>query len=270
MEKDKPTWPNVKIDKVVLGLSGGMDSSTLLGHLLDEGYDVVACLFKYGSKHSEYEMTAARSILRYYNQYFESLRVGESGFLRELPERYKNILQGLPNPKRKIPTLTCLEFDLIDAFKHFKSDLLVHGGDIPEGHYEEESMSRTVVPGRNFIMSSIMVGIASSCGAQCIALGVHAGDHHIYPDCREDFIRHLERAAVTAEGIGVYAPFLHSDKHKILQLGTAYSPPVPYHLTRTCYKNQAIACGKCGSCVERLEAWHALGYHDPIDYEVRG
>jgi 7-cyano-7-deazaguanine synthase len=161
------------------------------------------------------------------------------------------------------------EFNLTDAFGDFNSNLLKSGGDIPEGHYEEESMKLTVVPGRNLIFSAIMAGLAESIGAEDIALGVHSGDHAIYPDCRPDFIISLaETVKASSDGkVKVRTPLLFEDKTSILRIGHSLNPPVPYKLTRTCYKDQELSCGKCGSCQERLEAFGKLGIKDPIDYE---
>jgi 7-cyano-7-deazaguanine synthase len=223
--------------KLVIGLSGGMDSVTLLGLLLGQGFEVHCCSFLYGSKHSSYEMEAAAKVVEYYKD-------------------------------KKQPVHHQL-FDLRQAFELFESDLLKTGGEIPEGHYAEESMKATVVPGRNLILSSIMAGYAESIKAHGIALGVHAGDHHIYPDCRPDFIQSLNQtiSASSEDKIKVLSPFLFKDKHKILKIGYDLKIPVPYELTRTCYKDQALSCGKCGSCVERLEAFERIGKKDPIKYE---
>lgn len=225
------------MQKVVIGLSGGMDSVTLLGLLLEQGLEVHCCSFLYGSKHSSYEMEAAANVVDFYKQHGKSVKFEV--------------------------------FDLRQAFQHFKSNLLKTGGSIPEGHYEEDSMKTTVVPGRNLILSSIMAGYAESIGAIAIALGVHSGDHHIYPDCRPLFINKLNKTIIeSTEGkIVVKAPFLFKDKAKILEIGYNLQIPVPYHLTRTCYKDQAHACGKCGSCVERLEAFKLIGKKDPVKYE---
>ncbi|MFX1537627.1 MAG: 7-cyano-7-deazaguanine synthase QueC [Promethearchaeota archaeon] len=224
--------------KVVLSLSGGMDSATLLGLLLSKGAEVHCVNFQYGSKHNSYESQAYSKIIHYYF--------------------------GLTSNH-----IYSYGFDLRQVFQSFNSTLLKSGGDIPEGHYEAESMKLTVVPGRNLIFSSIMTGLAQSIGASEIALGVHAGDHHIYPDCRDTFINAMMLAVSYAtEGkVGVYTPFLKMNKKDILELGYSLSPEVPYHLTRTCYKDQILACGKCGACQERLEAFKLIGKGDPIQYE---
>lgn len=221
---------------VVLGLSGGMDSSTLLGYYLDRGAKVHCCAFMYGAKHNEFENAAAIAVY----QYYEKL-----GF---------NMAISIIN--------------LEQVMRNFKSALMLTGGPIPEGHYAAESMKQTVVPGRNLIMASVMAGLAESIGAGVVALGVHSGDHHIYPDCRPEFIGALKTTVEYSSGMAVtvQAPFTHDTKESILHRGYGYAIPVPYHLTRTCYKNQMESCGKCGSCTERLEAFEALGITDPIDY----
>lgn len=235
---------NKKRKKVVLGVSGGMDSTTLLAHYLNEGYEVHACIFTYGSKHNPYENAAARKIIIGYNHFFESH--GED--FRIFP----------------------YEFDLTRVFSPFSSNLLRSGGDIPEGHYNDENMRKTVVPGRNLIMASIMAGLAESIGAETVSLGVHSGDHHIYPDCRPEFISYLSTTVeLSTDGkVAVDAPFSGIDKAGILKIGYslgALTPP--YELTRTCYKDQPMACGKCGSCRERLEAFEIIGKKDPVQYQ---
>jgi len=227
--------------KVVMGLSGGMDSTTLLAILLDDGYDVHCCSFTYGSKHNAYEGKAAENIIKYYKE------------------------QGLP--------VTHYQIDLTGAFTHFQSDLLKTGGAIPEGHYDGENMRSTVVPGRNMIMASIMAGLAESIGAESIALGVHAGDHHIYPDCRKEFIKAFDSAVYLSSDrkVSVLTPLIDDDKASILIKGFNIETEdtlVPYDLTRTCYADQELSCGKCGSCIERILAFNAVGWCDPIDYEL--
>lgn len=223
--------------KAVIGLSGGMDSVTLVGYLLDKGYEVHCCSFLYGSKHSAYEIEAAKNVVNFYS------RLGKP--------------------------ITHKFFDLTGPFESFTSDLLKSGGEIPEGHYNEDSMKRTVVPGRNLILASIMAGYAESIGAEEVYLGIHAGDHHIYPDCRPGFLSTLNSVlAESTEGkVTANAPFLWLTKADILRIGYDLSPNVPYHLTRTCYKDQDLACGKCGSCRERLEAFAEIGKTDPVHYE---
>lgn len=221
------------MNKVVLGLSGGMDSTTLCAYYLEKEYEVYPIVFNYGSKHNKYENEAALRICEYYH---------------------------LPQPK-------FVELPFINQL--FKSNLLQSGGEIPEGHYQSENMSQTVVPARNIIFLSIMAGYAWSINAETVAFGAHSGDHAIYEDCRPIFSAAINTAilAGTGERVKVEAPFLNFDKTMILQMG--YNPvlQVPYELTRTCYKDQELACGKCGSCQERLEAFRNIGKKDPVKYE---
>lgn len=222
-----------------MGLSGGMDSSTLLGLLLSQDYEVHCCAFSYGSKHNPFENKAAVGVINHYVERGYQVR----GY----------------------------QFDLAQIMSGFKSNLLVTGGDIPEGHYNDENMRKTVVPGRNMIFSSIMAGFAESIGAQVIALGVHQGDHHIYPDCRPEFIKALDLSVYLSSDrkVSVITPFESLDKRGILRVGynLGKSTP-PYHLTRTCYKAQEVSCGRCGSCQERQEAFNLIGQKDPIQYEA--
>ena len=215
--------------KVIVSLSGGIDSTTVLAHalLLSE---VQAVGFRYGSKHNEYENRAAQAVAKHYGVSFRLI-------------------------------------DLTPVFDGFTSALMKSGEEIPEGHYEDESMSKTVVPGRNIIFSSVLSGVAWSVGASEVWLGIHSGDHAIYPDCRPGFYEAMAHAVKlgTGDRVNLKAPFLHVDKGEILKWGVEHD--IPYHLTRTCYKDQELACGKCGSCVERLEACASLGVDDPVRYE---
>lgn len=224
--------------KAIIGLSGGLDSSTLLGYLIESEYEVHVVNFQFGSKQNAYEEKAVEQILEYYSNHGHSIPVHH--------------------------------INLEPAFKDFKSNLLKSGGEIPEGHYEADVMKLTIIPGRNLIFLSIMAGLAESIGAEVIGIGVHSGDHHIYPDCRPDFISAADYTIQTStEGkVHIITPFLFDDKAGILSRGLNYKIPVPYHLTRTCYKDQEFACAKCGSCDERLAAFKELGIDDPIIYEA--
>lgn len=225
--------------KAIVSFSGGMDSATLLHSVLNQGYEVYPVSFVYGSKHNHWESNAGKH------------------FLREMNSRYPD----------KLNYQRC--FDLYGVFSDFKSDLLKSGGEIPEGHYESASMSRTVVPGRNTIFTSILMGLAESIGVEEVLLGIHAGDHAIYPDCRPVWLRDMGLVFNWAsEGkVRLKAPYIHAKKNDIVGIGIGLD--TPYHLTRTCYKDQQVACGKCGSCQERLEAFKLNGKEDPLRYEAR-
>jgi 7-cyano-7-deazaguanine synthase len=216
--------------KVLVVLSGGMDSSTALAWAM-QNHDVVGALqFWYGSKHNYQEREHAIKVARFYG----------------------------------VPLQMC---DLSFVAHAFKSDLLKTGGDIPEGHYADPSMKRTVVPFRNGIMLSIAAGLAESMEAQAIVLGNHFGDHAVYPDCRKSFIEPMK--AAIAEGtyakIELLSPFCEVDKTEIVRIGRKIG--VPYELTYSCYKGGEKHCGKCGTCFERKEAFTLAGVDDPTVYE---
>ena len=214
----------------IISLSGGMDSTTLLAVAIQEGRSCLTIGFTYGSKHNQFENEAARLVSQYY----------------EIPFRL---------------------IDFSSVSTHFKSDLLSSGGEIPEGHYEASNMKQTVVPGRNMVFASILAGIAWTEGVGEVWLGIHSGDHAIYPDCRPDFFKAMDSAVIhgTDKRVCLKAPFLEMNKISILARGKQLE--VPYWLTRTCYKAQSIACGKCGACQERLEAFRINGMDDPVEYE---
>lgn len=149
------------------------------------------------------------------------------------------------------------------------SVLVDHSVPVPEGHYAEESMKSTVVPNRNSIMLSIATGVAVAEGAEFVAAGMHAGDHFIYPDCRPEFIESFNIAEQYAnEGFwegSIIAPFVNITKTDIVKIGVSLG--VPYAQTWSCYKGNEYHCGKCGTCVERREAFHDAGVEDPTVYE---
>lgn len=226
------------MEKIVLALSGGMDSTALTGLALNSGYRVIPVSFTYGSKHNRYENYAAEQVAVYYG-------------------------------------LKLHRINMESIFRGFTSNLLQSGGAIPEGHYESENMKKTVVPGRNLIFISVLAGFAASHGASTIGLGVHSGDHAIYPDCRPEFIAAVYGAVRTATDDAVrtiWTPFLNLDKTRIIkkaiEIRDSGDLSVPFDLTRTCYKDQPLSCGKCGSCNERLEAFANNGITDPIPYEI--
>jgi len=202
--------------KAILIYSGGMDSTTLLYHLIDKGYDVHALSFYYGQRHKK-ELSCARDIC--------------------------NLLQ-----------IDHDVINISDIGKYLKGSSLTDNIPTPHGHYASENMKVTVVPNRNAIMISIAYGIAYSEKACLVATAVHAGDHFIYHDCRSDFIKSIEKSLqlATDSKISIYAPFLNLSKNEIVKEGKKLH--VPYEKTWTCYEGGDIHCGKCGACVERIEA----------------
>lgn len=142
------------------------------------------------------------------------------------------------------------------------SESLTGGDPVPHGHYTDESMAATVVQGRNLMFATMLV-----CRAQPgdrVWLGVHAGDHAIYPDCRPDFVEPLALAVRNAYGVILEAPFIRRTKAEIAAIGGALN--VPYRLTWSCYEGSEVHCGRCGTCVERAEAFHLAGIDDPTIY----
>ena len=272
---------------VVVSLSGGMDSSTLLLRCLKEYDTVTALSFDYGQKH-RVELERAQSLVDYINSNFEK-PIEVNGETVYATIRYRQIqLNGLA--------------DLLNS-------ALVTGGDeVPEGHYAEENMKATVVPNRNKIFASITqavaLSIADKTGEQCdIAMGIHAGDHAIYPDCRQEF-RDADDAAFRignwgSEKVGYFTPYLEGDKFTILQDGEGLCGELGlkfeevYSRTNTSYKpihwdlktnsiiddSQVIgkfsqgektskwfSDYKSASSVERVEAFIKLGRKDPVGY----
>jgi len=216
--------------KVVVLCSGGMDSVTAL-HWARSHHTVAAAVsFDYGAKHNHRELPlAAEQAAR--------LRV----------------------PHRVIP------LDFIGQL--FASDLLKSGGDVPDGHYAADNMRRTVVPFRNGIMLAAAAGFAESAGAGGLVIAAHTGDHTIYPDCREDFMRAMGEAlrCGTYAGIELLRPFIALTKAQIAAEGARLG--VDFARTWSCYKGGEIHCGKCGTCVERREAFLVAGLPDPTVYE---
>jgi 7-cyano-7-deazaguanine synthase len=256
---------------VVISLSGGMDSSTLLLRCLKEYDTVTAISFDYGQKHS-IELERAKSLVNILN--FQRLVEGKS----------KNAYSMIKYQVIKLDGLSPL----------LNSALVTGGDEVPEGHYAEENMKATVVPNRNKIFASIVqavaLSIADQTGEQCdIALGIHAGDHAIYPDCRQEF-RDADDAAFRignwgSEKVGYFTPYLEGDKFTILQDGEKLCEELGlnfdevYSRTNTSYKpifipyeTHAFKGGKwysdykSASSVERVEAFIKLGRKDPVGY----
>lgn len=215
--------------KVCVLLSGGMDSVTALHHAAREHEVTSALSFDYGSKHNE----------------------------REIPfAAWHAALIGVPHTVIALPFIN----------EHFSSDLLQSGGEIPDGHYAEENMKRTVVPFRNGIMLSIAAGFAESRDAEGLVIAAHSGDHAVYPDCREPFMLAVSDAIRlgTYAAIAVLRPFIATDKAGIAAIGSELG--VDFSQTWSCYKGGAAHCGTCGTCVERREAFLMAGVPDPTVY----
>ena len=252
--------------QAVLSLSGGMDSSTVLLHLLAKGYEVTALSFDYGQKH-RVELERAQSLVDYIND--NAIQPNLDG---DLMKRYPRVKYGVIK---------------LDGLAPMLNSALVEGGDeVPEGHYEQENMKETVVPNRNKIFSSIIQAVALSIANEKntevdIAMGIHAGDHAIYPDCRQEF-RDADYTAFTegnwdADRVRYTTPYLTGDKFDILadgsrccnELGLEFDRV--YENTNTSYKPINIAGKwysdyKSASSVERVEAFLKLGRPDPVQY----
>jgi 7-cyano-7-deazaguanine synthase len=216
--------------KVIVLVSGGMDSVTALYEAARAHEVLLGLSFDYGSKHNA----------------------------RELPFAAEHCAAlGIPH------RVVALDF----MNELFQSDLLLSGGDIPEGHYEAENMKQTVVPFRNGIMLAIAAGVAESLKAGGVVIAAHAGDHAIYPDCREDFMAPMAAAiaAGTYADVAVLRPFIDQRKEDIAARGVALG--LDYARTWSCYKGGAIHCGKCGTCVERKEAFDLARLVDPTEYD---
>ena len=210
--------------KALLIYSGGLDSTTLLYEY--RGSIALAVTFDYGSKHNAREIACA-------------------------VENCK--LLGIKH----------LVIPLGFIGQYFRSDLLLSGGEIPEGSYADENMKSTVVPFRNGIMLAVAAGLAESYGLDTVLLANHSGDHAIYPDCRPEFVAAMDEAvrAGTYEGIRVASPYCHLTKRDIALRGKGLG--VDYSRTYSCYKGGEKHCGRCGTCTERKEALEGF---DPTEY----
>ena len=246
----------------VLSLSGGMDSSTLLLRLLADGYEVTALSFDYGQKH-RIELERAQSLVQYLNNQLPAL--------------------GYPLIRYQVIKLEGLA-------QLLRSTLVTGGAEVPEGHYAEENMKDTVVPNRNKIFSSIIQAVALSVTQEknttcAIALGVHAGDHAIYPDCRQEFrdadFEAFKSGNWGADKVSLYTPYLNSTKFGILRDGEKCCDKLHidfddvYSRTNTSYKPLNIekkwySDYKSASSVERVEAFIKLGRKDPVQYADEG
>ncbi|QKC92483.1 7-cyano-7-deazaguanine synthase QueC [Mesorhizobium sp. NZP2234] len=159
--------------------------------------------------------------------------------------------------------------DIRDVGRNLSGSALTDNVDVPDGHYAEDSMRITVVPNRNAIMLAIAFGVAAAQKADAVATAVHGGDHFIYPDCRPAFIDAFQtmqnHALAGYADIRLYAPYVNMSKADIVSEGAKYA--TPFEATWSCYKGGARHCGRCGTCVERREAFNLAGIADPTDYE---
>jgi len=215
--------------KVVVIYSGGMDSFTVLHNAIRAGHQVYALSFNYGQRHVK-ELICAQNVCQ------------------ELGIHHKIV-------------------DISAINQLIGGSSLTDDIEVPEGHYAADNMKSTVVPNRNMILLSLAVGYAVSLDAQAVYYGAHSGDHFIYPDCRPEFVQKMHDVCQIAnyEPVDIISPYLHQTKIEILKDGLAMG--LDYSKTWTCYNGREKACGKCGSCQERLEAFALNQVTDPLPYE---
>ena len=215
--------------KITLIYSGGSDSYTLLQHALNQNFSVDCITFSYGQKHIK-EINFAKQ------------NCNENGLKHTL-------------------------IDIGDPASIFGSTSLVDvDNKIPHGSYKEESMKSTIVPNRNMIFISYAIAYSIAHDINEVWYGAHAGDHFIYPDCRPEFLASMDTAAGLCDpsSVSIKAPFINLNKGEIFKIGLGLG--IDYSKTWTCYEGQEKACGKCGSCVERLEAFSDNNTLDPLTY----
>ena len=216
--------------KVVALLSGGLDSAVLV-HTLLEPHELIAVSFDYGQRHKR-ELESAQALARHFNI------------------------------EHHIADISTLRPFLAGSSQ--TDDAVA----VPDGHYAEESMKLTVVPNRNMLMLSIAGALAQSRQFDAVVFAAHNGDHTIYPDCRADFVQAINQAMRLSgwHRVQVLAPFAEMSKAVIVRRG--HELKTPFEMTWSCYKGGAVHCGKCGTCVERREAFTLAGVTDPTIYEV--
>jgi 7-cyano-7-deazaguanine synthase len=287
---------------VVLSLSGGMDSSTLLLRCLKEYYTCTVISFDYGQKH-RVELERAQSLVDYINETLTKVSFEDETKLRDdllsIHGIDSNEFNSMVNKVKQTNGSVKYQVIKLDGLSPLLNSALVTGGDeVPEGHYAEENMKATVVPNRNKIFASITqavaLSIADKTGEQCdIAMGIHSGDHSIYPDCRQEFRDADDHAFRVgnwgSEKVGYFTPYLEGDKFTILQDGESLCEELGldfnevYSRTNTSYKpiyheiayeleDEIIEVKgwfsdyKSASSVERVEAFIKLGRPDPVLY----
>lgn len=216
--------------KTLLILSGGMDSTTLLYDLLKQGDEVTCLSFNYGQRHKK-ELKKAKLTTK---------KLGVKHHIVNISKIYKVVMS---------------------------QNSLTGNIEVPEGHYAEETMKQTVVPYRNGILLMIAAGVAATLKYDRVAYGAHAGDHAIYPDCTPEFVEGMKHVLKIGDyqHLDLYSPYQTMDKGDIAIKGKELN--VDYKKTWTCYKGKKLACGKCGACRERLEAFEKAGIKDVIKYE---
>ena len=215
--------------KTVLIYSGGLDSTVLLYHLQAEGHSVYALSINYGQRHR-----------------CELVHAGE--------------ICHLSNVTHEIADLSSIQ-PLLAGSSLTSSEI-----EVAEGHYTEASMKSTVVPNRNMILLSIATAYALSIGAEKVAYAAHRGDHAIYPDCREEFADAMAKAISLCDWktIELIRPFVDWTKADIVRCGAELN--VPFAKTWSCYKGDSVHCGRCGTCIERREAFDLATVKDPTRY----
>ena len=214
----------------VVLLSGGMDSTTAFYKALDETDVRMTISFDYGQRH-KIELEYAK-------------RLSEDQGVQNVVVDITSVGKLLQGSALSDPTV-----------------------EVPDGHYAEETMKQTIVPNRNMIMLSQAIGVAIGIEAQQVWAAMHGGDHFIYPDCRPEFINHMNLIipVATETMVKIVAPFINISKADIVQVGTALG--VPYNDTWSCYKGGRVHCGRCGTCVERAEAFYLANIDDPTLYK---
>lgn len=219
--------------KTVVCLSGGLDSSVLATYLQrSELHDLRSVSFSYGQRHERAELMAARNVAGYLDIPHKVLSL--NGVMNAVNPDSSQLLASNPAPG------------------------------VPEGHYAEDTMRATVVPGRNLLMIAAATAYAKSWDCAAVAMAAHAGDHPVYPDCRPEFLMAAGKA--TALGYGVYVIFPFADQTKTQIVETGHQLGAPMDLTWSCYNGGEIHCGRCGTCVERYEAFRDAGVPDPTAY----
>jgi 7-cyano-7-deazaguanine synthase len=219
------------MNKTLIVYSGGMDSTVLLYYLRSEGHTLHALSINYNQRHKK-ELDCAQAITSHLGITHDVVDLSSAGALFG-----KGSSQG---------------------------DASVA---VPEGHYTSENMRLTVVPNRNMILLAVAGGIAIANGCEAVAYGAHAGDHAVYPDCREEFAAAMNTAFSLCHepGLALLRPFVHKTKAEIAALGAALG--VPFEKTWSCYQGEDLHCGRCGTCTERLLAFKEAAIVDPTTYQ---